>query len=161
MTKLLIVCTGNICRSPMAQVIAQKLAAEVSLLVPLIVDSAGTHTAQVAERVDPRARAALVRHGYEAGHRRSRQVSVQDCRNFDWILAMDSRNLADLQRLCPQEHLHKLRLFLSFAPELGETMMPDPYYGNVQGFDNVILLCQAGARGLLMHLRSTRHPDKT
>ena len=123
-------------------------------MVPLTVDSAGTHTAPVAERLDPRARAALVRHGYEAGHRCSRQVSLQDFRNFDLILAMDSHNLADLQRLCPLEHLHKLRFFLSFSTALSEAVVPDPYYGSAQGFDNVIRLCEAGARGLLMHLAS-------
>ena len=69
---------------------------------------------------------------------------------------MDSRNLADVQRLCPQEHRHKLRLFMSFTPGLSEAGVPDPYYGNAQGFDNVIRLCEAGARGLLMHLISTR-----
>jgi len=159
MTNLLIVCMGNICRSPMAQVITQQLAAKAGLTNPLTIDSAGTHAPVVAERIDSRARAALVRHRYEAGQLRSRPVTVQDCLIFDWILAMDSRNLADLQRLCPPEHWHKLRLFLSFAPELGETVVPDPYYGNAQGFDNVIRLCEAGAWGLLTHLSSSSQTD--
>jgi protein-tyrosine phosphatase len=109
--------------------------------------------------MDPRARAALARYRYEAGPLHSRRVSVHDCGHFDLIVAMDHRNLADLQRLCPVQHRHKLHLLMSFAPELGETIVPDPYYGNAAGFDNVIRLCEAGARGLLMHIRGTRLSD--
>ncbi len=159
MTKLLIVCTVNICRSPMAQVIIRQLESKGAWATPLLVDSAGTHAPVLAERMDPRARAALVRHRYEAGQLRSRRVTAQDCSDFDWILAMDYGNLADLRRLCPVQHLHKLRLFLSFAPELGETIVPDPYYGNEQGFDNVIRLCEEGAKGFLLCMTDTHQPD--
>lgn len=155
MSKLLIVCMGNICRSPMAQVVTRKLAADFPLSSPLEIDSAGTHAARVAEQIDPRARAALLRHRYQAGSLRSRAVGLKDFQNFDWILAMDRRNLADLQRLCPPEHQYKLRLFLSFSRELSESSVPDPYYGNAQGFDNVVRLCEAGARGWLRHLTDT------
>ena len=161
MTKLLIVCAGNICRSPMAQVITRQLATEGPLATPLVIDSAGTHAPLVAEGMDLRARAALVRYRYEAGQLRSRPVTVQDCQHSDLILAMDLRNLTALQRLCPAQHQHKLRLFLSFAPELNETIVPDPYYGNAQGFDNVIQLCEAGAKALLLHLRGTRRHVRT
>ena len=109
--------------------------------------------------MDPRARAALARCRYEAGQLRSRQVTERDCHLVDLILAMDHRNLADLQHLCPAQHLHKLHLFMSFAPELDEAIVPDPYYGNAAGFDNVIRLCEAGARGLLRHVRGTRLSD--
>jgi protein-tyrosine phosphatase len=159
MTNLLIVCAGNICRSPMAQVIIHQLATRGPLATPLAIDSAGTHAPVVAERMDQRARAALARHRYEAGLLRSRRVSVHDCGHFDLIVAMDHRNLADLQLLCPAHHLHKLHLYMSFAPALGETIVPDPYYGNAAGFDNVIRLCEAGARGLLRHVRGTRLSD--
>ena len=159
MTKLLIVCTGNICRSPMAQVIIHNLAATGPRASTLAIDSAGTHAPLVAERMDPRALAALARCRYEAGQLRSRRVTVQDCSHFDLILAMDHRNLADLQHLCPVQHLHKLHLFMSFAPELDETIVPDPYYGNAAGFNNVIRLCEAGARGLLLHIMGTRLSD--
>jgi protein-tyrosine phosphatase len=111
--------------------------------------------------MDPRARSALLRYRYEAGQLRSRRVTAQDCQHSDLILAMDLSNLTDLQRLCPAQHQHKLRLFLSFAPELNETVVPDPYYGNAQGFDNVIRLCEAGARGLLRHLRDTIRTGRT
>jgi protein-tyrosine phosphatase len=161
MTKLLIVCAGNICRSPMAQVVMHHLATKGPLATPLAIDSAGTHAPGVSERMDPRARAALARCRYEAGQLRSRQVTERDCHLVDLILAMDHRNLADLQRLCPVQHQHKLHLFMSFAPELGETFVPDPYYGNAQGFDNVIRLCEAGAMGLLLHIKETRQSDSS
>lgn len=152
MTNLLLVCMGNICRSPMAQTIAQKLAADASLSRQLKFDSAGTHAARLGSRPDPRVEAALSRHGYEVGRTRSRRITPRDFLHFDLILAMDEGNLVDLQRLCPPEHSHKLRLFLDFAEELNETEVPDPYYGNAEGFERVLYLCEAGARGLIRHL---------
>lgn len=154
MTKLLIVCTGNICRSPMAVVITRHLAAGLEPDSALTVESAGTHAAQRAEAMDPRAHAALLRHGYGTHRPHSRPVGLQDFQNFNWILAMDSRNMADLQRLCPPEHQYKLRPFLSLALELSEADVPDPYYGTAQGFDKVVQLCEVGAQGWLKHLHT-------
>lgn len=151
MTQLLIVCRSNICRSPMAQVVTRHLSARLEPGRTLVIESAGTHAARHAEPMDPRAQAALVRHGYTTGLQRSRPVRPQDFLNFDWILAMDSRNLTDLHALCPPAHQHKLRLFLSrtSAPDAAE--VPDPYYGNAQGFDEVLKLCETGARSWLTH----------
>ena len=135
----------------MAHAIAHKLAAEAGLLERLEFDSAGTHAHHLGERPDPRAQAALIRHGYNAGSIRSRKVTSHDFHYFDLILAMDRHNLTELQRQCPVEHQNKLRLFLSFAESLDESIVPDPYYGNAQGFERVIELCEAGASGLLRH----------
>ena len=151
MTKLLIVCMGNICRSPMAQTIVQKLAADARLSQPLEIDSAGTHARNLGERPDPRAAAALSRRGYQVGHGRSRRIAPQDFQHFDLILAMDTDNLNELKRLCPPEHVDKLRLFLAFADGLEDSEVPDPYYSNSQGFERVLDLCEAGARGLIRH----------
>jgi protein-tyrosine phosphatase len=74
---------------------------------------------------------------------------VQDFQHFDLILAMDASNAADLRRLCPPEHVGKIRLLLEFAEGLSETEVPDPYYGNAEGFERVLDLCEAGIRGLL------------
>ncbi len=145
------VCMGNICRSPMAQAIAEKLVADARLSSQWRFDSAGTHASRVGERPDPRAAATLLRHGYAAGHIRSRKIIPQDFQSFDLILAMDASNLADLHRLCPPEHLHKLHLFLDFAPALNEAEVPDPYWGSAAGFERVFDLCEAGARGLITH----------
>lgn len=149
MTNLLMVCMGNICRSPMAQAVAEKLTADARLSRQLTFDSAGTHAPRLGERPDPRAAATLLRHGYSAGHIRSRRIAPHDFQGFDLILAMDATNLADLRRLCPPAHLHKLRLFLDFAPGLNTADVPDPYYGNAAGFERVLDLCEAGAKGLI------------
>src|SRR5512133_2697419 len=104
MTKLLMVCMGNTCRSPMARAIACKLAAAAGLAPAFIVDCAGTHADPLGERPDPRAVLTLARHGYEIGRARSRPIAEQDFHSFDLILAMDLDNLAELRRLCPAEH---------------------------------------------------------
>jgi protein-tyrosine-phosphatase len=103
MTKLLMVCMGNTCRSPMAQAVACKLAVEAGLAQPFDVDCAGTHAHHLGERPDPRAELTLTRHGYEMGRVRSRRIAVQDFQAFDLILAMDVSNLTELRRLCPVE----------------------------------------------------------
>ena len=135
----------------MAQTVAEKLAADARLSQQLKFDSAGTHPPRLGEHPDPRVEVTLSRRGYEVGRIRSRRIAPQDFQHFDLILAMDASNLAELQRLCPQTHLRKLRLFLDFAEGLNETEVPDPYYGNAEGFERVLDLCEAGARGLIKH----------
>ena len=155
MNNVLMVCMGNICRSPMAQTVARKLANDAKLSQQLKFDSAGTHAHPAGERPDPRAVAAMSRRGYDAGRTRSRKITQADFRNFDLILAMDLANLAALQRLCPAEHLAKLKLYLEFCCEAGSDTgceVPDPYFGNTDGFEKVLDLCEAGALGLVRQL---------
>jgi protein-tyrosine phosphatase len=133
----------------MAMTVVRHHIALASTNVRIEVDSAGTHSAMVGERPDPRAVAALTRRGYVVGRSRSRQVETRDFSRFDRILAMDASNLASLTRQCPANLHAKLELFLSYAPELGLTDMPDPYYGNAQGFERVLDLCEAGAKGFV------------
>ncbi len=151
MTRLLMVCMGNICRSPMAQIVTLQLAEQAGLGRNIQVDSAGTHAGRGSEPPDPRAKTVLAARGYAIGKIRSRQVGEQDFERYDLILAMDQANLNDLRSLCPNEYTHKLRLFLEFAPELELREVPDPYYSNLQGFERVLELCEAGARGLVEH----------
>jgi len=143
------VCMGNICRSPMACTVARQLAAEVGRASDLEFDSAGTHAYHIGQRMDERASKLLLQRNYPAGKGRSRQVKPEDFERFDLILAMDEDNLETLKRLCPAQQQHKLRLFLSFSPELASSEVPDPYYGNLAGFERVLALCETGARGLL------------
>lgn len=115
------------------------------------VDSAGTHAVHAAD-ADARARNLLRLRGYELPRRRARSVVDKDFEQYDLILAMDSGNLTELIRRCPEPHQHKLRLFMSLAdPRSGNWPIdvPDPYYGNTQGFEKVLDLCEAGAEGLL------------
>ena len=153
-TRLLMVCMGNICRSPMAQLVTEHLAQQAGFSKAVKVDSAGTHAARGSESPDPRARAAMLARGYPAGKLRARPVTDQDFLRFDQILAMDQANLNDLRRLCPGEHAFKLRLFMEFAPEFGTHEVPDPYYGNARSFEAVLDMVEAGARGLIAHHRA-------
>ena len=161
MTRILMICMGNICRSPMAQAVSQHIAKEAAathrsaVLDALEFSSAGTHAHHAGEKPDPRAVAVLAKRGYAVGNIRSRRVTDQDFQKYDLILAMDRVNLAALKKVCPPAHATKLRLFLEFAQDAtGELEIPDPYYGNAAGFERVLDLCEAGARGLVRSLTS-------
>lgn len=149
MTRILLVCMGNICRSPMALAMAKQRVLELGLSKALHFDSAGTHVRRSGERPDPRAMSVLSGGRYTLAKTRSRQVMAQDFERFDLIVAMDEANLAALHSMCPAPHRGKLRLLLEYAPELGLREVPDPYYGNLAGFERVRDLCEAGVEGLL------------
>lgn len=149
MNKVLLVCTANICRSPMAMTVIRKLATERGLSHVLKIESAGTHAPSPAQPPDPRAVAAMVRRGYKPQKSRSTRITTRHFTDFDLVLAMDADNLAALQKICPEAHAHKLGMFLSYAPESGRTEVPDPYYGNVAGFEYVLDLCEAAANRLV------------
>jgi protein-tyrosine phosphatase len=152
------VCMGNICRSPMAEAVAQHIAKEAAMaersavIGALEFSSAGTHTRPSGEKPDPRAVAALTRRGYPSAHLRSRRITEQDFQRYDLILAMDNANLEALKRRCPPAHVTKLRLFLEFAEGMKDLEIPDPYYGNADGFERVLDLCEAGVHGLIKSL---------
>jgi len=151
MTQVLLVCLANVCRSPMACAVAQQLARNQGRAKQLHFASAGTHV-HSGKRMDARAQAVLLKHQYAPPKTRSRGVSAQDFEQFDLILAMDQANLVALQRQCPASRHDKLRLLLSYAPDLGLTEVPDPYYGDLAGFERVLGLCEAGVSGLLAQL---------
>ena len=148
------VCLGNICRSPMAQMVTQQIAAQAGLGRVIQVESAGTHASGYGEPPDPRAQKVLSAKGYSVGKIRSRRVVENDFVDFDLILAMDRSNLENLRRICPFEQSHKLRLFLDFSPTMGGTEVPDPYYGSIKGFENVLALCEIGGKGLIDHFKT-------
>ncbi len=159
MTKLLMVCMGNVCRSPMAQMVTSHMVEQAGMARQIQVDSAGTHASPHKGPADWRVKTALSGRGYAIGNGRSRHVTEQDFSRYDLILAMDRENLNDLMRLCPAGHAHKLHLFLEFAQGAGACEIPDPYYGSVEGFERVLDLCEAGARGLVDRLRNS-HDDR-
>jgi protein-tyrosine phosphatase len=152
MKSLLFVCMGNICRSPMAQVVMEAMVSKAGLTGQISVDSAGTHAQPHGEKPDPRAVAALLRRGYEVGAKRSRRVTAKDFARFDLILAMDTANLLSLQKIAPPEYPASLGMFMDSSPESGLIDIPDPYYGNEAGFDRVLDLCETGASQLLLRL---------
>ncbi len=153
MTKVLFVCMGNICRSPTAQGVFRKLIADAGLESAVVVESAGTHAYHVGEPPDARAQQAAKRRGYEIGDLQARQITQEDFRNFDLILAMDWENLALLQQQCPRAHKHKLHLLMRFAGEHDAATVPDPYYGGPEGFNTVLDYVEDACQGLIEVVR--------
>jgi protein-tyrosine phosphatase len=146
--KVLVVCMANVCRSPMAESVLRAVAAEHGR-VWLEVESAGTRVTRTGLRPDPRAEEALLRRGYSASGSRSRALVPSDFDRFDLLLAMDRTNLADMLAIGPPIHHVKARLLLDCAPDHPVREVPDPYFGSAEGFEHVLDLCEAGARGLL------------
>lgn len=153
MVRVLFVCMGNICRSPTAHGVFQRLVEQTGLHRHIEVDSAGTHAYHVGNPPDPRAQAAALRRGIDLSPLRARRFDANDFKRFDYILAMDQDNLQMLRTNCPPQHVHKLGLFLEYAPDLRLREVPDPYYGGATGFEQVLDLVEMASEGLLRHLR--------
>ncbi len=149
MTKVLFVCMGNICRSPTAQGVFRKMVVDAGIADIVQVESAGTHAYHVGEPPDARAQQAAKKRGYEIGDLRARQVTADDFRAADLILAMDWENLSMLQQQCPKAYKHKLQLLMRFAGEHDAATVPDPYYGGPEGFNTVLDYVEDACQGLL------------
>ena len=153
---VLFVCMGNICRSPLAHGLFEDLVEKEGLSDVIVVDSAGTHAYHVGEQPDPRSQQTALCHGIDLSGQRARRVAGTDFDRFDYILAMDQDNFSILDDKCPEEHRHKLSLFMEFAPERPEREVPDPYYGGSDGFDRVYDMVEAASIGLLQEIRNRR-----
>jgi protein-tyrosine phosphatase len=151
--KVLFVCMGNICRSPMAEGVFRRHIETAGYADRVEIDSAGTHAYHVGEPPDERAQAATARRGIDISGLRGRQAVAEDLACFDYVLAMDHENEAHLRALCPEGHEHKVRLFLQYASRFRERVVPDPYYGGMSGFDRVLDLIDDAAEGLLAEIR--------
>jgi len=148
---VLFVCTGNICRSPTAEAIFRKLAADAGMAVTA--DSAGTHGYHIGEPPDSRAQKAAAKRGYDLSALRARRIEGADFQRFDLILAMDQDHYAILAPMAGSSAGHKLKLMMSYAQRFKEREVPDPYYGGPQGFERVLDMLEDAARGLLESLR--------
>ena len=130
---VLFVCLGNICRSPLAEAAFRAEAERIGLDVEI--DSAGTGDWHIGHAPDPRATAVAKRNGVEISHLRARQVSGEDFRRFDHIVALDAKNLADLRVMRPTDAKAELTLLLDHVEGREGEAVADPYYGEVAGFD--------------------------
>lgn len=154
-TRILFVCLGNICRSPLAEGVFRHLVHELDLGTHYEVDSAGTGAWHVGEPADPRSRGVARKHGIVLSGR-ARQVTGEDFRTFDLVIAMDRENQANLERIRKGGH-GRLHLLREFDPEArGELEVPDPYYGAPGGFDEVYEMVHRSCGHLLETLESER-----
>ncbi|MFP8834440.1 low molecular weight protein-tyrosine-phosphatase [Hydrogenophaga sp. XSHU_21] len=152
MHRILLVCMGNICRSPLASAVLQAEVGRRGLQDRVVVDSAGTYGGRAGEPADGRAVRLALERGYGAiAHERARQVREDDFERFDVILAMDFYNRGQLYQRCPVELHHKVHLYLDYAG-LGEREVPDPYAGPIEGFEQVLSMCEQASGALLDRL---------
>jgi protein-tyrosine phosphatase len=147
--RILFVCMGNICRSPTAEGVFRKIAAERAPQMDLEIDSAGTHDYHVGEPPDPRAISAAARRGIDLRGLRARQVEDVDFERYDLIVAMDRLNREVLLERSSAAYQQRIRLFMEFAAGEGDTDVPDPYYGGPLGFERVLDLAEDASAGLL------------
>ena len=147
------VCSGNICRSPMAEWVFRHHAEEAGLDVE--VDSSGTGGWHVGDEADPRTVSALRRAGYRSAHI-ARQFEPEWFDRYDLILALDEGHLRALRAMAPDaETRDRIRLLREFAPDVEDDLdVPDPYYGGHADFDHTLTLIEAAMPGLLDHVRT-------
>ncbi|MBB6415917.1 low molecular weight protein-tyrosine-phosphatase [Streptomyces sp. AK010] len=149
------VCTGNICRSPMAEIVFRARVAEAGLDELVEVDSAGTGGWHEGDGADPRTVAVLKDNGYAGGHT-ARQFRSSWFSHLDLVIALDSGHLGALRRLAPTEQdAEKVRLLRSYDPAAGDDDLdvPDPYYGGMDGFEECLEMVEAASVGLLAAVR--------
>lgn len=147
---ILFVCLGNICRSPIAQGVITHLARQRGLDGQLTVESAGLGSWHVGNPPDKRAQNAMSARGIDISAFRARRVTPEDFERFDLILAMDRSNRDALLKMAPRDHKHKVALFMDYAPNLCVHEIPDPFFGDLDGFDYAYQLIEAACRGLLV-----------
>ena len=159
---VLFVCTGNICRSPTAEAIFRKKVAELKLDDVIASDSAATSGHPVGEPPDVRAQLACRKRGLDIKEHRAREITPEDFAKFDLILVMDWENLTDLQHRSPAQYKHKIHLLMRYANDYDAAVVPDPYYGLNEGFNQVLDYCTDACTGLLETIeRKARMMQKT
>lgn len=149
---ILMVCSANICRSPTAQGILQGMIRERGLKRRIRVDSAGTHVPRPGARPDQRAQQAASEGGYPLGGYKSRMLESSDYRRYDYIVAMDRKNRRHMEQACPPDLSHKLLSIMDYYPGTSIDEVPDPYFGNLAGFERVVELLEPACAGFLDYL---------
>jgi protein-tyrosine phosphatase len=147
--RICFVCLGNICRSPIAEVVMRSLLVERGLSDRVELSSAGTGDWHIGECADERALAVLARHGYDGSRHRAKEFTREAFDRCDLVIAMDSANLSALRLIAPDDDLAKVRLLREFDVNSTESDVPDPYYGGAEGFDEVLAMVEAACAGLL------------
>jgi protein-tyrosine phosphatase len=152
MVRVLFVCLGNICRSPLAQGVLENALRREGLEDEVFVDSAGTGAWHAGHPPDERAQRGAGLRGLDLSTQRARRVTLDDCQSFDYILTMDEENYRAVAALC-REGSAEVRPFLDYAPNRAEREVPDPFYGGPEGFEHVLDLVEEASEGFLQNIR--------
>ena len=152
---ILFVCTGNICRSPMAVGVLRTVVQRVGMAHAFEVDSAGIYHGHAGQPPSLLAVEVAGRRGYDISGLRSRPLMPEDLARFDLPLAMDRTHLVAMRSMAPRGFADRPQMFLKFAPDLGVRDVVDPYGGTTEDYERALDLIEAGCVGLLKHLRET------
>ena len=156
--RVLMVCTGNICRSPTAHGVLEKMVADAVLAALIQVDSAGTHSYHVGEAPDRRSQQHALRRGYDLSQQRARQLMAQDFDDFDLVLVMDSSNEIAARKISTAAQQLRLKRLTDFCQHFDDKEVPDPYYGGERGFEHVLDLVEDACQGLLQNITPRQKP---
>ena len=147
--RIMMVCLGNICRSPTAQGVMEQQVAEAGLQQQVQVDSAGTGDYHIGHAPDHRAQAHALKRGYDISAQRARQLADADFEDFDLILVMDAANERDVLARCPEQYRHKVQRLAGYGRQHQTDTVPDPYFGGAEGFEQVLDLVEDACAGVL------------
>ena len=157
MVKVLFICLGNICRSPMAEGVFRNLVKNNRLDDRIFVDSAGTGSWHIGNTPDKRAQLATLKRGIDISDQRSRAITNQDIIASDYLISMDNSNIRKIKGMTMTKYERKLFRFLEFHPNSSHNDIPDPYFGDSRDFDFALDLIEKASRGLLVHLKTSEY----
>jgi protein-tyrosine phosphatase len=156
---VLVVCTGNICRSSTGEGVLREMAAKRGLADSVRIASAGTHDYHVGEPPDPRSVKHASKRGYDLSRQRAAQVTREDFAKYDYILAMDRTHLRILRNMAPKDAKARLGMFLEASGRWQGEDVPDPYYGGVDDFEQVLDMVEEAAERWLDRIEAELDPS--
>lgn len=149
MIKVLFVCTGNICRSSSAEAVLRHEVTKKGCACDFLIDSSGTHGYHIGEPPDSRAIKLAEKRGISMDSMTARKTTTVDFHEFDHIIAMDQGHYRILENMIPDKPRAQLSLFMDYCESTENKDVPDPYYGEIQGFEEVLDILEEGVRGFL------------
>ncbi|ORU90342.1 MAG: phosphotyrosine protein phosphatase [Cycloclasticus sp. symbiont of Poecilosclerida sp. M] len=153
MIRVLFICMGNICRSPTAHGVFRQLVLEKGLQSEIGVDSAGTHAYHVGRQPDGRSMETALKRGIDIRDLVARRVEASDYEEFDYLLVMDKDNFSIVNYEAPERYRSKVKYLLDYATKCAFKEVPDPYYGEGNGFERVIDMIEDACNGLLIEIK--------
>ncbi|MET0106714.1 MAG: low molecular weight protein-tyrosine-phosphatase [Sedimenticola sp.] len=149
---ILVVCTANVCRSPMAEAILKHYLKQRGVEHRFVIESAGTHVARKGLSHDPRVDKVLEKYNIETDCSGTRVLQSGDFEKYNYILVMDQRNFESVTELCPPEYRDKISYVMSYSENPSEIEVPDPYFGNIAGFERVYSMLDKSMKNFVNRL---------